>query len=116
MSEYFTCTESLFEVDIKIDFIGKRRMMVTERRRIMADLLVTNLDDKIREKLESMALARGMSVEETAKKLLASLVEVPPGSSKGLGTRISSLFRNVGFEEGEIQELRGCQARPAEFD
>jgi plasmid stability protein len=81
----------------------------------MAQLVVRNLDDDVKERLRERAARHGHSMEEEVREILlqAAFKEEP---EVGLGTAIAQLFRGCGFEPGEITELRGQMARPATFD
>ncbi|HEY1798165.1 MAG TPA: hypothetical protein VGG57_18775 [Stellaceae bacterium] len=81
----------------------------------MAQLIVRNLEEDVKAQLAECAHKHGMSLEELVRDILrAAAVDRHP--SGGLGTRIASLFKDVGFKEGEIQEMRGFPIRPAKFD
>jgi plasmid stability protein len=77
----------------------------------MAQLLVRNLEDRLKVRLQRRARTHGRSMEEEAREILRNALreEEPAG---GLGTEIAALFRGRGLQE-EIPELRGHAARPA---
>ena len=82
----------------------------------MAQFVVRNLEDDIRDKLKQLAGAHGRSMEEEVREILRAAVlraELEP--KEGLGTRISARFKECGLEPGEIQEQKGQASRPAEF-
>ena len=77
----------------------------------MAQLLVRNLEDRLKVRLQRRAKTHGRSMEEEAREILRNaLREEEP--ARGLGTEIAALFRDRGLQE-EIPELRGHAARPA---
>jgi plasmid stability protein len=77
----------------------------------MAQLLVRNLEDRLKVRLQRRARTHGRSMEEEAREILRNaLREEEP--ARGLGTEIAALFRDRGLQE-EIPELRGHAARPA---
>ena len=77
----------------------------------MAQLLVRNLEDRLKVRLQRRARTHGRSMEEEAREILRNaLREEEP--ARGLGTEIAALFRDCGLQE-EIPELRGHAARPA---
>ena len=83
----------------------------------MAQLLVRNLEDDVKAKLQERARRHGHSTEEEVRDILRNAVREEGVSGPGLGTRIAALFADIGLEEGEeIPEQRGQPARPAEFD
>ena len=77
----------------------------------MAQLLVRNLEDRLKARLQRRARTHGRSMEEEAREILRNALrqEEP---TKGLGTEIAALFRGRGLQE-EIPEVRGHAARPA---
>ncbi|MEE9391253.1 MAG: Arc family DNA-binding protein [Planctomycetota bacterium] len=82
----------------------------------MAQLIVRNLEDDIRDKLRALAAEHGRSMEEEVREILreaALRAETEPQGN--LGTRLIERFRGCGLE-GEIKELRGHPARPVDFD
>lgn len=81
----------------------------------MAQLLVRNLEDDVKERLKARAQKHGVSLEELVRDILrAASVDTRP--SGGLGSEIAALFRGKGFREGEIQEFRGYTIEPIKFD
>jgi plasmid stability protein len=81
----------------------------------MAQLVVRNLENDVKERLRRRAKKHGCSLEELVRDILrdAAKDERPTG---GLGSEIAALFKDVGFEEGEIRELRGYTIQPPTFD
>jgi plasmid stability protein len=82
----------------------------------VAQLLVRNLDEEVKKGLARRAVLHGRSMEAEVREILREVVLAEEAGSPGLGTQIADLFRDVGFEEGEIQELRGPIFRPVEFE
>lgn len=80
----------------------------------MAQLVVRNIEETIKERLRRRARQHGRSMEEEARDILRQAVfhEEP---ASGLGTEIASLFAKVGLD-GEIPELRGHETVPPSFD
>ena len=81
----------------------------------MAQLVVRNIEENVKERLRSRAKKHGCSLEELVRDILRDAAKDarPTG---GLGSEIAALFKDVGFEEGEIQELRGYTIKPVIFD
>jgi plasmid stability protein len=81
----------------------------------MAQLVVRNIEDDVKERLQRRAKKHGCSLEELVRDILrdAAKDKRPTG---GLGSQIAALFKDVGFEEGEILEWRGYPVQPAKFD
>jgi len=82
----------------------------------MAQLIVRDLEETVKSRLQRRAARRGRSMEEEVRDILRDAVkkdnDAPAG---GLGTKISSLFRKVGLKTA-IPELRGHIIKPASFD
>jgi plasmid stability protein len=85
----------------------------------MAQLLVRNLDDRLKVKLQRRAKQHGRSMEAEAREILRDALKEEEHPKRGLGSEIVALFsgQGIGLEEGEeIPELRGYPVRPATFD
>lgn len=82
----------------------------------MAQLLVRNLEDDVKAKLQQRARRHGRSTEEEVRDILRAAVLRDESAQPGLGTRIAERFKGIGFKEGEIEELRGQEPRAATFD
>ncbi len=80
----------------------------------MAQLLVRNLDDVVKAKLQRRARRHGRSTEEEVRDILGCAVRHEGAPARPLGTRLKARFARIGLEE-DIPELRGQQARPADF-
>ena len=81
----------------------------------MAQLVVRNLEDGVRERLRKRAARHGRSMENEVRDILRNAVKDEDRHTVGLGTEIAALFADVGFEEGEIPRLTG-DIRVPEFD
>jgi len=81
----------------------------------MAQLVVRNLDEEVKQRLQKRARRHGRSTEEEVRCILrrAALEEDVPDIP--LGSRIAARFAGLGLEQ-DIPELRGEMARPAVFD
>lgn len=82
----------------------------------MAQLVVRNLDDDVKARLQKRAKKHGRSMEEEVRDILRDAMKKEDRPAEGLGTRIANRFKGVGLKEGEIRELRGeVWARPVDF-
>ena len=84
----------------------------------MAQLIVRNLEDDVRDKLRDRAQNHGRSMEEEVRDILRAAVvaETESPNQPGLGTRISRRFADCPLENDlEIPEWRGHEPRPASF-
>jgi antitoxin FitA len=80
----------------------------------MPQLVVRQLDDDVKKKLQGRARRHGRSTEEEVREILRNAVREESGSPTPLGSRIAARFRRVGLGR-EIEELRGYPVDPAEF-
>ena len=81
----------------------------------MAQLVVRQLDDDVKEKLQRRARRHGRSTEEEVREILRNAVRDEDKTQTKLGSRIAARFRNIGLAH-EIPELRGYPANPAKLD
>ncbi|MFM9087042.1 MAG: FitA-like ribbon-helix-helix domain-containing protein [Cyanobium sp.] len=84
----------------------------------MAQLLVRQLDEAVKEALRRRARRHGRSMEEEARLILAQAAlsdEASGMGSTGLGSRMAALFADAGLEE-PISEMRGVEAIPELFE
>ncbi len=81
----------------------------------MAQLLVRQIDDDVKEKLQRRARRHGRSTEEEVREILRNAVRSEGTARAPLGSRIAARFRRVGLEK-EIPELRDQPAQPADFE
>ena len=82
----------------------------------MAQLIVRNLDEDVRDRLRERARAHNRSMEAEVREILHAAVATGRRESAGIGTRISTLFEKDGIERGEIGEIRGGEATPHGFE
>jgi antitoxin FitA len=67
----------------------------------MSDLLIRNIDPKLKRRLRARARQSGRSLSEEAKLLISrAMVETGPG--RPVGTALVELFRSVGPVELEV--------------
>ena len=50
------------------------------------------------------------------REILRNAAQADEKPVGGLGSDIAALFKDCGFREGEIQEIRGYPVKPAIFD
>jgi len=81
----------------------------------MAQILVRQLDDDVKTKLQRRARQHGRSTEEEVREILRNAVRDEAQAPAKLGSRIAARFSKVGLEE-DIVELRGQPVRPARFE
>jgi plasmid stability protein len=81
----------------------------------MAQVIVRNLEDAVKRKLQRRAARHGHSMEEEIRDILRNAVKDEGRPERGLGSAIAARFKDIGLEE-EIPELRGYPVRPVVFD
>jgi plasmid stability protein len=88
-------------------------MIASEAR--MGQLIVRNLEDAVKRKLQRRAARHGRSMEEEIRDILRDAVRNEGKPRKGLGTEIAELFKGIELDE-PIQEFRGFDIKPPKFD
>jgi antitoxin FitA len=81
----------------------------------MAQLLVRNLEKEVKAKLQRRAKRNGRSTEEEVREILRDATKEEAQRRDGLGTRIASRFRKIGFKKGEIQEIHDLRLQIPDF-
>ena len=80
----------------------------------MAQILIRNLEDDVKVKIQNRAKSHGRSTSEEVREILRNAVREDLAPKTPLGTRIAKRFRSEGLEE-EIPEWRGESPGPARF-
>ncbi len=81
----------------------------------MAQLLVCNLEDEVKVRLQLLARRHGRSTEEEVREILRNAVREESSAKGPLGSRLRARFAGIGLED-EVAELRGEPASPATFE
>jgi plasmid stability protein len=82
----------------------------------MAQLIVRDLEEHVKERLRRRARQNGRSMEEEARDILRKAILTKPGpTEEGAGTQIAKLFSGLGMDF-DIPELRGYEVRPVKFE
>ncbi len=81
----------------------------------MGQLVVRNIENTVKAKLQRRARRHGRSMEEEVRDILRSAAAEENVPAGGLGTEITRLFARVGLET-DIAELRGKQITPPSFE
>jgi antitoxin FitA len=80
----------------------------------MAQLVVRNLEESVKARLQRRARRNGRSMEAEVRDILRTAANEPEARTTGLGTEIANLFKGKGYDF-EVTELRGYPV-PATFD
>ncbi len=82
----------------------------------MAQLVVRNIENGVKARLQSRARRNGRSMEEEVRDILRAAVHKEDNKSVGgLGTEISKLFPKSG-PDFVIEEFKGDNLEPPTFD
>ena len=83
----------------------------------MAQLIVRNIEDDVKEQLAQRARRHGRSMEEEVRHILRIAVHADmKAPDTAFGTRLVNFFAEHGLDELDIEEMKGGEARPATFD
>lgn len=84
----------------------------------MAQLIVRNIEDEVKQRLAERARRHGHSMEQEVRTILRDAVggEAPDAQQVDMGARLKAFFERHGFDDLEIKEFKDEQARPATFD
>jgi plasmid stability protein len=80
----------------------------------VAQLVVRNIEKKVKDKLQRRAKKHGRSMEEEVRDILRDAVKKEENAG-GLGSEIAAMFKGAGLEE-DIPELRGYTIKPPKFE
>jgi antitoxin FitA len=81
----------------------------------MAQLIVRNIENAVKSRLQQRAKLHGRSMEEEVRDIMRCAANEKEAPAGGLGTDISRLFAGIGLN-AEIAELRGHAIEPAELE
>lgn len=82
----------------------------------MAQLVVRNIESRVKQRLQHRAKRHGRSMEEEVREILRNAVTEKHVPARGLGTEIAALVKKRGGLTAEIPELRGHEVKPADFE
>ena len=77
----------------------------------MAQLVIRNIEDEVKERLQRRAKRHGRSMEEEVREILRNVVYEDAVPTDGLGTDIAALFNKEGLDS-DIAELHGHFIQP----
>lgn len=77
----------------------------------MAQFVVRNIEDEVRDRLRSLAKRHGRSMEEEVREILRAAVASRPAAPARFGSRACARFRGCGLG-ADIPELRGTNLEP----
>ena len=80
----------------------------------MAQLIVRNLEEDLKARLQRRARKHGRSTEEEVREILRTAMGAGGKEPTALGSTLARRFQGVGMPQ-DIEELRGGEARSAKF-
>lgn len=81
----------------------------------MAQLVVRNLEDDVKARLQARARRHRRSLEAEVRDILRNAAHAEERPAGGLGSEIAAMFRGHGLKE-DIPEWRGFPVEPPTFD
>jgi len=81
----------------------------------MAQLIVRNLEEDVRDKLRDLARSHGQNMEELVREILRGAVMGKKIPKLGLGSQFAEQFEGKGLKEA-IPEMRGQSMDPPCFE
>ncbi|HTS56846.1 MAG TPA: hypothetical protein VMH03_04815 [Terriglobales bacterium] len=81
----------------------------------MGQLVVRNIENVVKARLQRRARRHGRSMEEEVRDILRAAVSAEDVPNGGLGTDIARLFKKTGLDS-DVAELRGHRITPVEFE
>ena len=85
----------------------------------MAQILVRNLDDRLKVRLQRRAKRNGRSTEAEVREILNEALREKAEPDRGLGSEMAALFSGQGIglkREEEIREIRGMRMQIPKFE
>ncbi len=83
----------------------------------MAQILIRNLDDRLKARLQRRARRNGRSMEAEAREILRDALRVKQTPEVGFGTASVALFSGRGvYLDEPIQEIRGMRMEIPDFE
>jgi antitoxin FitA len=90
-------------------------MIATEAK--MAQILVRNLEDRLKSHLQRRAKRHGHSMEEEAREILRNALREEETSKRGLGSEMVALFSGSGvYLDEPIAEIRDMRMEIPDFE
>jgi plasmid stability protein len=80
----------------------------------MAQLLVRQIDDDVKRRIQERAAHHGVSMEEEVRDILRAAV-LTDEPQLGLGTRIAALFRDIPDNDEPLPEFPRQPFKPVDF-
>jgi plasmid stability protein len=82
---------------------------------MMAQVIVRELEEVVKQGLKRRAARHGRSLEEEVREILRNAVREEQAPLTRLGSRVAARFKGKGLDT-DLPELRGTEARSASFE
>ena len=83
----------------------------------MAQILVRNLEDRLKMRLQTRAKRHGHSMEAEAREILRNALREEETPKRGLGSEMVAMFSGSGvYLEEPIAEIRGMRMEIPDFE
>ena len=82
----------------------------------MAQLVVRDLEDDVKTRLQNRAARRGRSLEAEVRDILRDAAKDETTRQDALGTRIACRFAALHLKKGELSALPWPRLEPTSFD
>jgi plasmid stability protein len=79
----------------------------------MAQIVVRDLEESVKQRLKRRAERHGRSMEDEVRHILRNAVR-EEDKEPGLGTQMAAIFAGIGFK-GELPEMEDKPPRPVKF-
>lgn len=81
----------------------------------MASVLIRNIDDDVKTKLQNRAKRNGHSLEAELRVVLKEAVETETIATEGFGTRFAKIFAPYNLTEADFEPLPRHTREPIDF-
>ena len=82
----------------------------------MAQLIVRQIEEDVKQRLQRRALRHGVSMEEEVRTILRDAAMQEIAAPFGLGSQIAKLFSNIEGQDEPLADLPDEPVRPATFE
>lgn len=83
----------------------------------MAQILVRNIEDQVKRRLQSRAKRHGRSMEAEVREIIRNSLREEEAPTGGLGSEMVALFSGQGvYLDEPIQEIRGMRMQIPDFN
>ena len=89
--------------------------MISKSEAPLAQFVVRDLEENVKDALKRRARRHGRSMEEEVRHILRNVVKDDRQEHRKLGSRMAARFRRLGLTT-DLPELRGEPPRPADFE